>query len=69
MQAGLHTLFMGGEYINYYYSQYSPGNLAGSYAFNCEYTGVNGQANIVNAIADLELGLNDHDQHQQYLVP
>ena len=55
LQLGRHTLAMGGEFMNYIFSDYEPGVLSGQYSFNGEFTSTSGQA--VTGLADLELGL------------
>ncbi len=52
---GRHTLSLGGEYMDYIYSQYDPGVLSGSYNFNGQFTSTSGQS--VLGLPDLELGL------------
>ncbi len=55
VQLGRHTLSFGGEWMDYIYSSYGPGNLAGSYTFNGDFTSINGQPQT--GLPDLELGL------------
>lgn len=52
---GHHTLSLGGEYMDYIFSQYNPGVLSGNYDFNGQFTSLSGQS--VLGLADLELGL------------
>lgn len=55
LQVGRHSLSMGGEYMDYHYSQYEPGVLSGTYNFTGQFTSVTGQS--VTGLADMELGL------------
>ena len=55
MQIGRHSLSIGGEFMRYAYSYYTPGVLAGSYNFTGMFTAVPGQTGI--GLADLLLGL------------
>lgn len=55
LQLGRHALSLGGEYMDYHFSQYEPGVLSGSYDFTGQFTSVTGQP--VTGLADLELGL------------
>lgn len=55
MQLGRNALSMGGEYMDYHYSQYNPGVLAGTYNFTGQFTSITGQS--VTGLPDLELGL------------
>ena len=54
-QLGRHTLSIGGEFMRYAYSYYTPGVLSGSYGFTGTFTTAGGQSGL--GIADLELGL------------
>ncbi len=55
VEMGRHTLSIGGEYMDYIYSQYEPGVLSGSYTFNGDFTSINGSP--LTGLPDLELGL------------
>jgi hypothetical protein len=55
LQMGRHSLSVGGEFMRYAYSVYSPGILSGSYTFSGAFTSVPGQTG--NGLADLLLGL------------
>jgi hypothetical protein len=55
LQMGRHSLSVGGEFIRYAYSYYTPGVLSGQYSFTGTFTAVPGQSGI--GLADLELGL------------
>jgi Carboxypeptidase regulatory-like domain len=55
MQIGRHSLSVGGEFMRYAYSVYSPGILSGNYTFSGGFTSVPGQTG--NGLADLLLGL------------
>jgi hypothetical protein len=55
LQMGRHSLSVGGEFMRYAYSYYTPGVLSGSYTFSGIYTNVTGQN--VFGLPDLELGL------------
>ncbi|WP_235011751.1 outer membrane beta-barrel protein [Bryocella elongata] len=55
MQFGRHTLSVGGEFMRYAYSNYSPGVLSGSYGFSGTFSTTGGQSGL--GIVDLELGL------------
>ncbi len=54
LQMGRHSLSVGGEFMRYAYSYYTPGVLSGSYGFNGSFTTATGQSGF--GIADLELG-------------
>jgi hypothetical protein len=56
-QRGRHTLRMGGDYRRQMYNFYSPGKLAGIYAFNGTFTRNQGDNNTGLGIADLLLGM------------
>ena len=55
LQMGRNSLSVGGEFMRYAYSVYSPGVLAGSYNFSGTFTSAAGQSGL--GLADLELGL------------
>ena len=55
LQLGRHSLSVGGEFMRYAYSYYTPGVLSGSYGFGGIFTSEAGQSGF--GIADLELGL------------
>jgi hypothetical protein len=55
LQMGRHSLSIGGEFMRYAYSAYSPGVLSGSYGFTGTFTTQTGQSGY--GIADLELGI------------
>ena len=55
LQLGRHSLSVGGEFMRYAYSVYSPGVLSGSYNFSGGFTAVPGQSGY--GLADLLLGL------------
>ena len=55
LQVGRNSLSVGGEFMRYAYSVYSPGVQSGSYNFSGTFTSGNGQSGI--GLADLELGL------------
>jgi Carboxypeptidase regulatory-like domain/TonB-dependent Receptor Plug Domain len=55
LQTGHHALSLGGEFMRYAYSYYTPGVLSGKYSFTGMFTAVPGQSGI--GLADLELGL------------
>lgn len=57
LQIGRHSLSIGGEFMNYHFSEYDPGVLSGEYDFSGQFTSISGQP--VTGIADLELGLPD----------
>jgi hypothetical protein len=54
LQIGRHSLSVGGEFMRYAYSNYTPGVLSGSYGFTGTFTTSGGQSGL--GIADLELG-------------
>lgn len=56
-QKGRHTLRMGGDYRRQMYNNYSPGKLAGSYAFNGTFTRNQGNNQTGLGFADLLLGM------------
>ncbi|MFN7919677.1 MAG: carboxypeptidase regulatory-like domain-containing protein [Bryobacteraceae bacterium] len=55
-QAGKHNLRMGGDYRWQMYNNYSPGKLAGTYAFSPTFSGLPGTAASGYAFADFLLG-------------
>ncbi len=55
MLIGRNSLSLGGEFMRYAYSYYSPGVLSGSYSFTGTFTSASGQSGI--GLADLLLGL------------
>ncbi len=55
LQMGRHSLSVGGEFMRYAYSYYTPGVLSGKYSFTGMFTSVPGQTG--NGLADLLLGL------------
>jgi hypothetical protein len=55
LQMGRHSLSVGGEFMRYAYSYYTPGVLSGKYSFTGMFTAVPGQSGI--GLADLLLGL------------
>ena len=55
IQLGRHTLSVGGEFMRYAYSYFTPGVLSGSYGFTGTFSTASGQSGL--GIADLELGL------------
>jgi Carboxypeptidase regulatory-like domain len=55
LQLGHHSLSVGGEFMRYAYSYYTPGVLSGSYTFSGIYTNLTGQSGF--GLPDLELGL------------
>ncbi|SFS13616.1 TonB-dependent Receptor Plug Domain [Granulicella pectinivorans] len=54
MQMGRHSLSLGGEFMRYAYSNYTPGVLAGSYSFTGTFTTASGQSGL--GLPDLMLG-------------
>lgn len=55
LQLGRNSISVGGEFMRYAYSYYTPGVLSGSYGFSGSFTTANGQSGL--GIVDLELGL------------
>ncbi len=55
LQLGRHFLSVGGEFMRYAYSYYTPGVLSGKYTFNGMFTSVPGQSG--SGLPDLLLGL------------
>jgi hypothetical protein len=55
MQMGRHSLSVGGEFMRYAYSYYTPGVLSGSYGFTGTFTTASGQSGL--GLPDLELGI------------
>jgi hypothetical protein len=55
LQMGKNSLSVGGEFMRYAYSYYTPGVLSGKYSFTGMFTSVPGQTG--NGLADLLLGL------------
>jgi hypothetical protein len=54
LQMGRHSMSIGGEFMRYAYSYYTPGVLSGSYSFTGTFTTDNGQSGL--GLPDLELG-------------
>ena len=55
LQFGRNSISVGGEFMRYAYSYYTPGVLSGSYGFSGTFTTANGQSGL--GVVDLELGL------------
>ncbi len=55
LQLGRNNLSVGGEFIRYAYSYYTPGVLSGKYSFTGTFSSAAGQSGI--GLVDLELGL------------
>jgi hypothetical protein len=54
LQMGRHSLSIGGEFMRYAYSYYTPGVLSGTYDFTGTFTTAGGQSGL--GLPDLELG-------------
>src|SRR6202012_592747 len=57
MLLGRHSLSMGGEYMRYNYSYYTPGVLSGNYTFSGTFTSSGSSSSTAVGVADLLLGL------------
>lgn len=54
MQYGHHSISLGGEFMRYAFSDYTPGVLSGSYGFDGSFTTADGQSGL--GLPDLEIG-------------